>query len=213
MNFVFAACLRPRVPLAVCTVLAPAAASATPASVPSAADVQLVSLTLRRIRFNSYPIVDPMSQRRMGVGVFPSGAYFNHSCTPNVLMFADLDMERRWRLLFRSIRPIDEGQVSVCSVTTSRPRLRPRWSHSHDLLDGSTARVSAGLLVCLFACFACVLAKRSCAQEACVAYIDTYQPTPERQRLLRNGFLFDCRCQACVPPVRLRFLLCFFVCN
>lgn len=69
------------------------------------ADADIASLLLR-LKFNVHPVLDAVSQRRVGLGLYPAACYLNHSCDPNAVAHT---VNGGSIIVFRSIRPIPVG--------------------------------------------------------------------------------------------------------
>ncbi|KAK8807372.1 hypothetical protein WA158_004131 [Blastocystis sp. Blastoise] len=90
------------------------------------------------LRYNATPIKDAMNS--LGTGIYPTGAYINHSCLPNICL---REINGGDTLVFRAIRDIKKGE------------------------------------------------------EVCYSYIDTMLNRETRLSVLKQSFLFTCKCPRC----------------
>ncbi|GAM21729.1 hypothetical protein SAMD00019534_049040 [Acytostelium subglobosum LB1] len=64
-----------------------------------------------KILFNAHEYIDPLHQTAVARGIFPTGAYLNHSCQPNCIWYTD----NNGMLAYRSTRVIKAGEEIVTS--------------------------------------------------------------------------------------------------
>lgn len=77
---------------------------------------------LLQIKHNSFPVTDPGTGKRVGVGMFPGASFHNHSCVPNACYFADRSGDGEWRIIVRSVAAVPPGApVTLSYITPYQP--------------------------------------------------------------------------------------------
>ncbi|EGC30616.1 hypothetical protein DICPUDRAFT_89992 [Dictyostelium purpureum] len=71
--------------------------------------IELYSIVLS----NGHEMLHPLTCRSYGMGIFPTGSYLNHSCSPNAFWYND----EQGMMVFRSLRPLKKGEELLTSYT------------------------------------------------------------------------------------------------
>ena len=82
-------------------------------------DLSAIAEMLLLCRVNAHGILDPLTQRSIGVGLYPSAALaFNHSCCPNLDFLPGEDGRMRF-VTTREVRPGEELTITYTDLLTS----------------------------------------------------------------------------------------------
>jgi SET domain/MYND finger len=135
-------------------------------------DQHLLLGLLARFTPNNFSITDEVLTAK-GSGVYPLGALFNHSCTPNVSVsyLSNLQLEKELAMN----KPQHDGPVS-----SQTPELKKMIPHLQVMR--AIQRIPEGT-------------------ELCHAYVDITKPLEERSKLFMNVYKFTCKCDLCSAEV------------